>query len=324
MRKNTRPKIVFLDAGSVDCGDLDLRCLKALGDVKMFPKTSASQIISRSRQAEIIITNKCPLGAKEFEKLPKLKLIAVTATGYNNIDIAAARKYQMAVANVAGYSTQSVAEHAMLFILSFAHRLLEHHQAASQDWKSSPIFAILDYPFSNLEGKFLGLIGYGSIGKRVEKLAKAFGMKVLVARLPGRKYSQTMPRLSLQKVLEKSDYISLHSALTPQTHSLMNAQSLKRMKKTAYLINLARGPLVDESAVARALLKNEIAGYATDVMVQEPPPAKHPFWNPKLKDKILLSPHIAWASRESRQLLMDEACLNIEAFLKGKKRSRVL
>ncbi len=324
MRKNTRPKIVFLDAETGDCGDLDLRRLKALGDVKMFARTPLSQIVSRSRDAEIIITNKCPLGNKELGNLPGLRLIAVTATGYNNIDIAAAQKYQVGVANVAGYSTQSVAEHALLFILSFSHRLLEHHQAARERWKSSPLFAILDYPFSNLEGKVLGLIGYGSIGKRVEKLAKAFGMKVLVAQLPGRKYSQAKPRLSLEKVLEKSDYVSLHSALSPQTHSLMNAQNLKRMKKTAYLINLARGLLVDENAVAQALLKNEIAGYATDVMIQEPPPQKHPFWNPKLKDKILLSPHIAWASRESRQILMDEVCRNIEAFLKGKKRNRVL
>ena len=324
MRKNTRAKIVFLDAETGDCGDLDLRRLKALGDVKIFPKTSASQIISRSRQAEIIITNKCPLGAKEFENLPKLKLIAVTATGYNNIHVEAARKQGIAVANVAGYSTASVAAHAFLFILAFAHRFQEHQEAAMRRWKSSSLFAILDYPFSSLSGKTLGIVGYGSIGRRVAKIAQSFGMKVLIAKIPGRKYAVSVKRLSLMQLLEKSDYVCLHSALSAQTHAIINAKSLAKMKKSAFLLNLSRGPLVDESAVAKALLKNKIAGYASDVMVQEPPPLKHPFWNPRLKNKILLTPHIAWASHESRQLLMDEVCLNIEALLKSRKRNRVV
>lgn len=324
MNKNSRVKIVFLDAETGDCGDLDLHRLKALGEVKLYPRSNQAQILSRAENAEIIITNKCPLGESEFKALPQLKLIAVTATGYNNIHVESARKRGIAVANVAGYSTESVAAHAFLFILAFAHRLQEHHEAATRRWKSSSLFAILDHPFSSLTGKTLGIVGYGSIGKRVARLAKSFGMKVLVAKIPGRKYAASEKRLSLPQLLQKSDYVCLHSALSPQTHAMINAQSLAKMKKSAFLLNLSRGPLVDEAAVAKALLENKIAGYASDVMVQEPPPRKHPFWDPRLKNKILLTPHIAWASRESRQLLMDEVCLNIEAFLKGRKRNRVV
>lgn len=302
---------------------MDWKALRSLGELKLYPLSSAAQITARCRGADILITNKCRLGEGEFAKLPDLKLIAITATGYNNIDVEAARKRGIAVANVAGYSTASVVEHAILFLLAFAHRLLEHQDAGLQRWKSSPFFAILDHPFSDLQGKTLGIIGYGTIGKRVANIARALGMRVLVAELPGRRYPNSERRVLFRSLLQASDYVSLHSALSPDTQHLLNAQSLKWMKKTAYLVNLARGPLVDEAAVAKALLAGKLAGYASDVMEQEPPPENHAFWDPKLKNKLLLTPHIAWASRESRQRLMGEVCANIEAFLRGKKRNRI-
>lgn len=324
MRKNARLKIVFLDAATVDRKDLGLQDFEKLGNVKFFPRTNASQIISRCRGAEIIVSNKCVLGESEFRQLPGLRLIVVMATGYNNIDIQAAKRHGIAVCNVAAYSTVTVVEHTLLFLLSFSHRMIEHSQAAKLKWSRSSIFAVLDYPFSDLEGKTLGIVGYGTIGKRVANLAKCFGMNVLIAAMPGRVYPKSQKRRPLKTVFAQSDFISLHSALNKQTRHLINADTLKIMKKTACLLNLARGPLVDEHAIAHALLRGDIAGYASDVMEQEPPPRKHPFWNPKLKNKVLLTPHVAWASRESRQRLVDESVKNMREFLMGKKRNRVV
>lgn len=324
MKQSSSPKIVFLDASTVDRQDLGLREFLKLGKVTFYPQSRPGQIVSRCKNADVVVSNKCVLGEKELFQLPRLKLIAVMATGYNNIDVADARKRGIAVCNVAGYSTSTVVEHTFLFLLAFSHRLLEHDRVAKSKWSRSPIFAILDYPFSDLEGKTLGIVGFGNIGKRVARLAKEFGMNVLVAAIPGKKYPATQKRSPLKKMLAQSDFVTLHSTLTPQTKHLINSSTLKQMKKTAYLLNLARGPLVDEQAVADALLKGRIAGYASDVMEQEPPPHKHPFWNPKLKDKIILTPHIAWASRESRQRLVDESIKNIRAFFSGKKRNRVV
>ena len=324
MKMQKKPKIVFLDTATVDRQDLDLGDFLSLGQVTCYPRTTPSQIISRCKKATLVVTNKCVLGEKELAALPDLRLIAVTATGYNNIDTFAAKKKKIAVANVAGYSTVTVAEHTILFLLALSHRLLKHDGAAKRAWSSSLTYAILDYPYLELAGKTLGVIGYGNIGRKVKKLAEALGMKVLVAKLPARTYPKSSKRTSLAEIFRKSDYITLHSALSPYTRHLIDTKALSVFKKTAYLLNLSRGPLVDEKAVARALLKNKLAGYATDVMETEPPPLKHPFWNLKLKDKIILTPHIAWASREARQRLMNEVTKNIQAFLNGKKRNRVV
>ncbi len=319
-----QPKIVFLDTATVDRQDLELGDFLSLGQVTCYPQTIPSQIISRCKKADIIVTNKCILSEKELGALPNLRFIAVTATGYNNIDGIAAKKKGIGLSNVAGYSTSTVVEQALLFLLAFSHRFLEHREAAFGRWNRSKLYAILDYSYSELDGKTLGIIGYGTIGRKLAGLAQALGMRVLIARLPGRKYSSSLRRHSLREVLEKSDYVSLHTALHANTHKIINEKSLRFLKPSAYLLNLSRGPLVDEKAIAKALLRNKLAGYASDVMEQEPPPLKHPFWNSKLKDKLILTPHIAWASREARQRLMDEVTKNIEAFLKGKKRNRVV
>lgn len=312
-----------MDASTVDRKDLNLRAFISLGEGVFYPQSTPAQIVDRCRDADVVVSNKCILGEKEFSQLPRLKLVSVMATGYNNVDLASARKRRIALCNVPAYSTATVAEHAFLFMLAFAHRLMEHHRVAISKWPHSPIFAILDYPFSDLEGKNLGIVGYGHIGKKVARIAKSFGMKVGIAALPGRKYAAHPPRLSLKKLLSQSDFVSLHLALAPQTKHLINTHTLKYMKKSACLLNLARGAVVDEKAVAKALLQKQLAGYASDVMEQEPPPHQHPFWNPKLKDKIILTPHVAWASRESRQRLLDESVKNIRSFLEGRKRNRI-
>ncbi len=316
--------IAFLDRSTVDLGDVDLSLIRKQGIFKAYDLTEADELVRRSQEADVILTNKCVFGARELESLPNLKLICLAATGTNNIDLAAAKRLGIAVANVAGYSTTTVAEATLLFILSLGHRLPENQRAASDgSWARSSSFAVLDFPFGDIEGKALGIIGYGAIGRRVAKLACAFGMKVLIAKLPGRKYGKSPGRLSLEVVLRKSDFVSLHCPLSEMTRNLINKDRLSLMKKTACLINMARGPVVDDEAVARALRKKTIAGFAADVLTHEPPPADHPFFAADIRDKILLTPHVAWASRESRQCLVDEMGRNIDAFRRGKQRNRV-
>ncbi|MFO1518707.1 MAG: D-2-hydroxyacid dehydrogenase [bacterium] len=326
MARDSQLQITFLDAGTVDLGDVDLSALKKAGTVNFHVHSTPEEVLEKSRGAHVVITNKCVLDEGILKSLPDLRLICVAATGVNNVDLKAAERLGVAVTNVAGYSTPSVVEHAFLLMLAFSHRLFEHHQSVvSKVWSNSPHFALFDFPFSDLEGKTLGIVGFGAIGKKVATLAKAFGMNVLVAKIPGRKYPQGgKGRQPLDKVLKESDFVSLHCALTPETHSMMNTKRLNIMKKTAYLLNLSRGPVVNEWAVAEVLQAGRLAGYGADVMEHEPPPPNHPFFQEALKNKVLLTPHIAWASRESRQRLLNEIAANIEAFKKGRKKNRLV
>lgn len=319
-----KPPIIFLDAGTMSLKKLNLSKLKLCGKIIFYQKTSPRVILSRCRNAEIVITNKNIFDRDLLEKLPKLKLIALSATGYNNIDIQAAKEKKILVANVKGYSTSTVVEHTFLFLLAFSHRFIEHQEASMKgEWSRSSYYTLLKFPFHDLDGKTLGIIGYGTIGKKVADLAKKFGMKILIATIPGRKYSKNEKRVSLDELLKKSDFISIHSALNSQTFHLINPTRISKMKKTAYLLNLARGDLIDEKAVLDGLKKNKIAGYATDLMSQEPPEANHPFFQKSLRNKILMTPHIAWASHESQQRLIDEVAENILAFQRGKKRNQI-
>ncbi|HEX5036276.1 MAG TPA: D-2-hydroxyacid dehydrogenase [bacterium] len=319
-------RIVFLDAATVDLGDVDMSALRRVGAYHAFRDTRPSQIVSRARNADVIVTNKCVLGETELSRLPRLRLICVAATGVNNVDLISARRRGVAVANVAGYSTATVAEHALMFLLALSHRLPTHHEAAvSGAWSRSPHFAWLGRPFCDLEGKTLGIVGFGSIGRRVARLAASFGMKIALARIPGRSYRKgDARRLSLRSVMKRSDFLSLHCPLTKTTRHLINRRSLAWMKPTAFLLNLARGPVVEETAVARALEKGRLAGYAADVLSEEPPPRAHPLLARRLTGKVLLTPHIAWASRESRQRLVREMAQNIRAFKNGRRRNRVV
>lgn len=323
MKPKSAPQIVFLDASTIDLGDIDWRPLLKLGKLTCYPNTSAEQLAARAENADVIITNKVLMKSSGLLALKNLKLVGACATGYNHIDVTACQKAGVAVCNVPDYSTQSVAEHAILFLLTLSHRLLEHHQASLEDWSRSPHFTVLDYPFSDLQGKTLGIIGYGAIGKTVARFAKTLGMKIRVAKLPGRRYSSSLKRDSLSTVLTKSDFISLHTALTPATQGLINSESLQLMKDGACLMNLARGPIVEESAIVEALKSGKLGGYATDVLNREPPQADHPFFDKSLSGKIVLTPHVAWASREARQKLVDEMAANIQSFWRCKKRNRI-
>jgi len=325
MARTSHFPIVFLDAGTVDLGDMDLAPLKKQGPLQLYSNSTEGEIIERAKGAAVLITNKCLLRSSTLEKLPQLKLICVAATGVNNVDLEAAQKLGIGVTNAAGYCTQTVVEQTFMFMLAFSHRLLEHHQAVlRKDWSASPHFALFDYPYSDLEGKTLGIIGYGTIGRRVEKVARLFGMRVLVAKIPGRKYPASEKRLPLEKVLKESDIVTLHCSLTKETHHLLNTKSLALMKRSAILLNMARGAVVNEWAVAEDLQAGRLAGYGADVMEQEPPPPDHPFFQEQVKHKVLLSPHVAWASRESRQRLLDEIAANIASFKAGKKRNRLV
>ena len=316
-----KPSIVFLDSGTLDYGDISLAGLKTLGIFKNYSQTLPGQVISRARSAEIIIVNKCRLDADKINALPKLRCIAVAATGVNNIDLEAAKKKGIAVTNVAGYSTESVAQCTFSFLLALAGRLLEHnHSVHSGRWSRSPFFVLPDYPYQNVAGKTLGIVGYGTIGKRVAEMAEVFGMKIMLARIPGRSY-KSGKRFSLEETAGKADFLTVHAPLSPLTKNLIDKGILRKMKKTAYIINMARGGIVDEKALKHALEKGWIAAAASDVLAQEPPPQKHPLFGVK---NLLLTPHVAWASLESREKLVSEIILNLKMFLSGKKRNRVV
>ena len=318
------PKIIFLDAATVDFGDIKWRSLEALGQFIRFDKTESDKLASRCAAADIIITNKVLMRDYEVLKNSRLKLICASATGYNHIDVKAAKTMGMGVCNVPGYSTQTVAEHTLMFLLNLAHRFTEHMEASLKGaWSRSSHFTVLDFPFAELSGKTLGIIGYGTIGKAVAKLATAFGMQILVAQIPGRKSKGNFQRHTLKTVLQKSDFVTMHCALSETTKALINDERLSFMKKSAYLLNVARGGIVDESAIIKHLNQNKLAGYATDVLSQEPPAKTHPMLAASLRHKVLVTPHIAWGSLEARQKLVDEMALNIKAFLQGKKRNRV-
>lgn len=319
-----KPLILFLDAATVDLGDVDLVDLKSQGDLVLLNKRSGDSLPPEAVKAQVLVSNKFPLGPAEMARLPELKLIAVAATGTNNVDLAEAARRGIAVCNVPGYSTATVVEHTLLFLLAFSHRLTEHLDAVrAGEWARSPYFALLNFPFSDLAGKTLGILGYGEIGKRVAALAKALGMKVRIGKLPGRTYRQNEKRDSLEQLLPQSDFVSLHCPLTEETKGLIDREKLSWMKRGAFLLNLARGPLVVESSVAAALRASNLAGYGADVSAQEPMPAGHPLLAKDIQSKLLLTPHIAWASRESRQRLLDEIAANVAAYRKGKKRNRV-
>ncbi len=318
--KLKKPSLVFLDSGTLDYGDISLSGLKKLGNFKAYFHTKPSQVVSRAKGAEIIIVNKCTLDAEKINALPGVRCIAVAATGVNNVDLEAAKKRGIAVTNVAGYSTESVAQCTLSFLLALAGRLLEHNQSAhSGKWSCSPFFVLPDYPYRNVSGKILGIIGYGSIGKRVAEMAQVFGMKIMIARIPGRSY-RGAGRFSIDETARKSDFLTIHAPLSPLTRNLISEGILRKMKKTAYIMNMARGGIVDEKALKRALEKGWIAGAALDVLAQEPPPAKHPLLGVK---NLILTPHVAWASLESRENLVREIILNLKIFLRALNKTSI-
>lgn len=322
LMKKAKEKIVFLDAGTLDYGDVSFKELHSLGKLKIYPKTPAPEILKRCQSASIVITNKCVFNKPILNRLKGLKLICIAATGTNNVDLKAARAAGIAVANVSGYSTESVVQCTFAFLLALAGNLLKFNQAAHDGrWSRSVFFTLADFPFHEINGKTLGIVGYGRIGKRVAQVAKAFGMKVLIAKIPGREYSILANRVPLDTLVQKSDFLTLHAPLSGITQNLINSRLLRKIKKDAYLINMARGGLVDEKALAHSLKSGRLAGAAADVLAQEPPPKNHVLLK---APHFLLTPHVAWASVEARKRLVHEIAQNIRAFQHGKIRNRIV
>ncbi len=306
-------KIVFLEAMTL--GDVDLSPLKELGELTVYQTNTESQTIERIKDADVIIVNKTPIGKKELSAAPKLKLICVAATGYNNIDIPATFKHNVVATNVKGYSTESVAQHVFAHLLSVVNSVIPFQKdIRSGKWQQSPIFTMLTHPIEELNGKTLGIIGYGAIGRRVAELARVFGMKVLVAKRPGVEYNDDF-RVSMETVITQSDVLTIHTPLTAETRDLITMRELKIMKPTAILINVARGGIVNEMDLYHALKQKIISFAIVDVLGKEPPRQGHPFFE---LDNILLTPHIAWTSRQAREKLLDGIVNNIRLFMEGR------
>ncbi len=306
-------RAVFLDYASLNPADLDLSGLHALPlDLVLHESTHAAETIARLENAAIAISNKVVINAAVMDACPLLRLIAVTATGTNNIDTAAAAARGIRVMNVTSYGTRAVAQHSFALLLALSNRLQEYtRDAINGRWSQSPSFCLSDYPVRDLAGSTLGIIGYGELGRAVATLAEAFGMQVLVAE--GEAGPQA-GRTALQDVLARSDVISLHGLLSARTEKIINAQTLAQMKPGALLINTARGGLVDEVALAAALRSGQLGGAGLDVLSIEPPPASHPLLSGDIPN-LLITPHCAWVSRAARQRLLDTTVENIRHFI---------
>lgn len=310
-------KIVVLDGYTLNPGDLSWKGIEALGELTVYEHTPKELIYERAKGAEIIFTNKTPLCEDIINKLPDLKYIGVLATGYNVVDVKAAADRNITVTNIPTYGTRSVAQMTFALILELCHHVAAHSDAVkSGEWSKCRDFCFWNYPLVELEGKTLGVIGFGRIGRSVADIALAFGMKVL-GYTPIKEAEYCHENFSwsdLEEILKESDIITLHCPLFPETKGMINAQAIKKMKNTAFIINTSRGPLIDDQALADALNNKEIAGAALDVLSVEPPDIN----NPLLKaDNCIITPHIAWATKEARERLMDIAVDNLNAFLSG-------
>ena len=313
---------VFLDLASLHESDLDLSRLQAsLPDWRFFPATSPEQRIERLADAEVVVLNKVVLDEAVLRALPRLKLISLTATGTNNIDLRTAAELGITVSNVRGYATDSVAQHVMAVMLAHHTRLFDYHAAVTRgDWSRSSQFCLLDYPVRELRDMTLGIVGYGELGRGVEHLARAFGMRILIAQRPGG--GPQAGRVPLDDLLAQADVVSLHVPLAANTEKLIDARRLGLMQPHALLINTARGGVVDNHALAEALRTGSIGGAAMDVLDVEPPPLDHPLLAVDLPN-LILTPHTAWAGRQARQNVVDQTVANIEAYLAGKPRNVV-
>ncbi len=313
---------VFLDRASLGTEGLDYTGLEqVLPAWRFHPNSRPDQVADRLRDAEVAVSNKVALDAAALERAARLKLVCISATGTNNVDLAAARRLGIAVCNVQGYATPSVAQLVFALILSLYTRLPDYHRAVREGrWARSELFCLLDYPIHELAGKVLGIVGYGELGRAVARLAEAFDMQVLIAARPGG--TAQGERLSLEALLPRVDVLTLHCPLTPETRGLIGARELALMAPHAVLINTARGGIVDEAALARALGAGALAGAGVDVLTEEPPASGNPLLAPDIPN-LIVTPHIAWASLEARQRLIGEVAENIRAFIAGGRRNRV-
>ena len=315
-------KIVVLDSKTL--GNVNFDKLKEFGEVVLYEKTKTEEVEERVRDASIILTNKVVLNKDNLKNAEKLEIICETATGFNNIDIEYAKSKNIAVTNVAGYSTPTVAQHTFATLLHLYDKIGYYDEfVKSGEYSKSGMFTNLDKPFNDIEGKKWGIVGLGNIGKKVAKIAEAFGAEVVYYSTSGKNNNSDYKRVELDELLSESDIISIHSPLNSNTQGLFNYDNLKKMKKSSVLINMGRGPIVVEKDLAKAIDENIIAGAGLDVFSVEPMPEDSPLLKIKNKEKIVMTPHIAWASIEARERLFNDLIENIKAFYRGEKRNRV-
>lgn len=312
-------KAVILDYQSLAPSDLDWQKLWALPvEWTLHDYTDAKDTAKRIAGMDIVLSNKVVLDEALLQANPAIKQIIILATGTNNVDLAAASRLNIPVSNIVAYSTESVVQHTFACLLNLTNRLREYDLAAKQGyWSHSRTFTLLDFQIQEIAGKTLGIIGYGAIGKRVKTIAEAFGMKVAIAQsqVAG---SDNTGRIPLDELLSTSDVVSIHAPLSPLTRHLIDATALAKMKPSALLLNMGRGGIVDEAALLAALDNGVIKGAATDVLAQEPPALDHPLLQYN-KNNLLVTPHVAWASQQARQTLLNQVEMIIQGLLQGSR-----
>lgn len=310
-------KIVILDGYAANPGDLSWDEIAALGELTVYDRTAPEEVLPRMADAEVVYTNKVPMTRERIQQCPKLKLIAVTATGYNVVDIAAAKERGIPVCNVPAYSTPDVAQMTFALLLELCHRVGHHSQTVLDGkWAACPDFCYWDYAPMGLYGKTMGLVGFGQIGQAVAKLAIAFGMEVLVyTRTPKKELeSEHLRFCDLDTLLRASHVVSLHCPLTAESQELICKQTIASMRPGALVINTGRGPLINEADVAQALKDGRLGGYAADVVSVEPILKSNPLLS---APNCILTPHIAWATKEARQRLISVSAENLRQFING-------
>ena len=310
-------KIVVLDALPLNPGDLDWSPLGELGVLQLHNNTKPDELFERIADAEIVFSNKVKLPREALQAAPNLKMIGVLATGYDIVDIETAREKNITVCNVPSYSAAFTAQSTLALLLELTHHVGAHDRAVEDGlWTMQEYFSFWNYPLVELDGKTLVIIGLGNIGRKVAIIAKAFGMNVIAAQLPGReaKTDEEFPYVPLDEAVAQADVISFHCPATPQTRGLLDAELLARLKPSILIVNASRGALVNEADLAAALWEKKIAGYATDVLSQEPPPKSNPLLH---APNCIITPHLSWASLEARQRLLSVSVENLRKFFDG-------
>ena len=316
-------KLVILERNSVGT-DVDVSCFEKFGEVTCYPNTVAANTSERVKDADIILANKAPLNESTLKDAPNVKLICLLATGFDNVDLAYCKSRSIKVTNVVNYCTSTVAQHTLLLALALSEKIAFYDDyVKSGAYSAQDRFSNFDRTFYDLEGKTWGIIGMGTIGRRVAGLAQAFGCRVIFYSASGKSTCTDYERVEFDTLLQESDILSLHCPLSDRTRGLINKDALSKMKETAILVNVARGPVVDTRALCDALVTDRIAGAGLDVLEQEPMAKDNPLAQIKDSTKLIITPHMAWASLESRTHLVEEVAKNIEAFLAGENRNVV-
>lgn len=317
-------KLVVLEKMSLGL-DVDISCYEEFGEVVYYDTTSPEQIAKRVEDADIVIANKVPLNEATIGGASNLKLICETATGYNNVDIDYCKAKGIRVTNAVGYSTPIVAQHTFAMALYLLEKLPVYDMYVKKgDYAKAPMFTCFQPYFTELEGKTWGIIGLGNIGRKVAEIASTFGCRVIFYSASGNNNSTDYERVDFDTLLAESDILSLHCPLTDRTQNIINADALAKMKKTAILINVARGPVVDEQALYDALTTGQIAAAGLDVLVKEPIAADNPLGKIQDSTRLLITPHMAWGSNEARTRCSKEVYCNIKSFLAGEKRNVIV